>query len=282
MARLVRLVHRTVYHYQRPVQLGPQWLRLRPLPDPRAAAPGYRLAIDPAPLTLHWITDPLGNQVARFALAAPVDRLTIEVVLDLDMTPRNPFDFVLDPGAVRWPFAYAAADAGPLAPFLPAGAAGPAMEALRAETGAAADTVELVRALAARVQQRLAYIVRMEEGVWTPERTLAEGRGSCRDSAWLLVMLLRMHGIAARFVSGYLVQLPDDGADGAELHAWAEVYLPGAGWVGLDATSGAMAAEGHVALAVGPEPLGAAPLTGTMEPADSRLETKVVVERTPP
>lgn len=294
MRRRVALVHRTVYHYQRAVQLGPQWLRLRPLPDPRAPAPEYRLTLDPPPLTLHWVVDPLGNQVARFALPGPVARLSIEVALELDMTPRNAFDFVLDAGAVRWPFAYTAHDTAALLPYLAGGAAhaGPALAAMRAETAADEDTVALLRGLAARVQARVDYIVRMEEGVWPPERTLAEGRGSCRDSAWLLVLLLRMHGIAARFVSGYLVQLKADGTpqvvqdgpvrDGAELHAWAEAYLPGAGWIGIDATSGAMAAEGHVALAAGPEPMGAAPLTGTMEPAESRLETSIDVSRLDP
>ena len=281
MTHRVRLVHRTTYHYPRPVQLGPQWLRLRPLPDPRISPPEYALALDPAPLTLHWLTDPLGNQVARFALATPTAQLAITVTLDLDVTPRNPFDFVLDAGAVGWPFDYPASDAAALAQYM-APDAGPLVQAMRGQTGARADTVELLRGLAARVQARVGYIVRMEAGVWTPERTLQEAQGSCRDSAWLLVTLLRLHGIAARFVSGYLVQLPGGGKpDGAELHAWAEAYLPGAGWLGIDATSGAMAAEGHVALAVAPHPLEAAPLIGTMEPVQSRLETSVTVERRP-
>ena len=124
-------------------------------------------------------------------------------------------------------------------------------------------------------------MVRLEAGVWPPDRTLDEGTGSCRDSAWLLVQLLRLHGIAARFVSGYLVQLPDDGGsrDAAELHAWAEAYVPGAGWIGLDATSGLMTAEGHVGLAASADVAGAAPLSGTVEPARVRLDTSIVVSR---
>lgn len=276
-----RLLHRTAYTYARPVQLGPQLLRLRPLPDPRVPVPGYALHIEPPPLTLNWHTDPLGNQVARFALAAPVSALLIEITLDLDLTPRNPFDFVLDPDAATWPFRYAPEDAGPLAPALDPGVAGQRLQSLRDETAGSADTVTLLTMLGARVRDRLAYVVRMEPGVWSAEQTLQEQRGSCRDFAWLLVQLLRLHGIAARFVSGYLLQIGENEPASAELHAWAEAYLPGAGWIGIDATSGYLTAQSHVALAASPEPLGAAPLTGTSEPAESRLDTHIAVQLIP-
>lgn len=275
----VGLLHRTVYHYDRAVQVGPQWIRLRPLPDPRIPAPAFRLSIDPAPTSLHWMVDPLGNMVARAALAGGVERLTIEVAVGVDLVPRNPFDFVLDAHAVGWPFVYEAGDAAVLRAYLEPGAAGPLTLAVRAATGAGQDTVALVLALGAEVCRRVAYIVRMEAGVWTPEQTLAEARGSCRDSAWLLVQLLRLHGIAARFVSGYLVQLDGEAGDDAELHAWADAYLPGAGWIGIDATSGLLTAAGHVALAAAPTPEGAAPLQGTVERAEVRLETTMIVER---
>ncbi len=278
MALRVALLHRTTYRYDHAVQLGPQWIRLRPLADPRRATPAFTMTIDPAPASLHWLLDPLGNAVARIALSQPLACLAIAVRLELDLTPRNPFDFVLDPETVHWPFAYAPADAALLAPFLAMEAPGPLLLALRAESADAADTVTLLRALGALVCGRVAYIVRMEPGVWPAERTLAEARGSCRDSAWLLVQLLRLHGLAARFVSGYLVQLAAE-ADNAELHAWAEAFLPGAGWVGIDATSGLLTAEGHVALAAAPEPEGAAPLQGTVEPATVRLDTGMTVER---
>ena len=276
----IALLHRTIYHYERPVLLGPQWIRLRPLPDPRWATPSSRLMIEPQPASLHWIADALGNPVARVMLAGPVGGLTIENRIELDLVPRNPFDFVLDAGCEQWPFTYASNEAAVLQPFTVPDATGPLLDGLRKETAGVEDTVGLVLALGARVRQRVAYVVRPEAGVWAPERTLDEGRGSCRDSAWLLVQLLRLHGLAARFVSGYLVQLATaERPDNAELHAWAEVFLPGAGWIGIDATSGLLTAEGHVALAAAPGPDGAAPLRGTMEPGAARLETTMTVER---
>ena len=276
------LTHRTVYHYSRPVRLGPQWLRLRPRPDPRVPIPGFHLQIDPAPAALHWQADACGNHVARLVFPDPLARLDILATLTLDRSPRNPFAFVLDPPAAEWPFHYDPQDAEALAPFLRPDHPGPLLQALRAATAPAQETVALLLGLAARVRDNVGYVVRMEPGVWPPDWTLREGQGSCRDSAWLLVQLLRLHGIAARFVSGYLIQQPDGGGPpGAELHAWAEAFLPGAGWVGADATSGLLTAEGHVALAAAPGPLAAAPLSGTVEPAETRLETSVAVEPLP-
>ena len=277
-ARRTSLVHRTEYHYERPVRLGPQWVRLRPLPDPRLPPAPYRLTVEPAPLSLHWQTDPLGNHVARLVLPQPLGLLVLEVEVTLDLTPANPFDFLLEPEAGQWPFRYAADLSDALMAFRRADHAGPLLEALWADTAQPAETVPFLLGLAARVRDAVAYIVRMEAGVWPPDRTLSEGRGSCRDSAWVLVQLLRMHGVAARFVSGYLVQQPEDGSvPVAELHAWAEAFLPGAGWVGVDATSGFLTAEGHIPLAASPDPVGAAPLSGTVEPGAVRLETSIVL-----
>lgn len=274
------LVHRTVYEYDRPVRLGPQTVRLRPLPDPRRGSSPYRLDVEPAPLSQHWQVDPVGNVVARLVLPQLLDRLVLSVSIGLDMTPRNPFDFLLDPDAGRWPFRYDQATADALLLYRRADHAGPALLALQDATRTPGETVGFVLAAAAAVRDRVGYIVRLEAGVWPVERTLGEKLGSCRDSAWVLVQLLRLHGIAARFVSGYLVQFPDDhGRDGAALHAWAEAFLPGAGWIGLDATSGLMTAEGHVGLAASADVAGAAPLEGSVEPVGVRLETSVVVSR---
>ena len=282
------LLHTTVYSYERPVRLGPQWIRLRPMPNPRAPQPRYALRVSPEPTALHWLVDPLGNLVARAVVPGPTGRLRIEVELGLDLSPRNPFDFVLDPDAVRWPFRYAPDQADTLAVFRHPDHPGPLLAGLLAETAPApdtvSDTVAFVLVLGAAVRDRVAYVQRTAPGVWPPDRTLAEGQGSCRDTAWLLVQLLRLHGVAARFVSGYLLQPPVPGAPmppDAELHAWAEAFLPGAGWLGVDPTSGLLTAEGHVAIAASPDPSGAAPLVGTVEPARVTLETSIAVELLP-
>ena len=275
MAPLVGLVHRTSYRYDRPVRLGPQNIRLRPIRHGRTPILEYRLHIDPEPSSLHWQQDPHGNSLARVVLPGPVEALDVVVDLVADLSPQDPFNFLLEPGAESWPFRYEPSMADDLSQFRHTDHAGPSLQALRDETPpSSTPTVGLILELTHRVRDRVAYIVRMEPGVWNPDRTLIEARGSCRDSAWLLIQLLRLHGIAARFVSGYLIQLPGDGTpDIADLHAWAEAFLPGAGWIGLDATSGLLTAEGHIPLAASPYPIDAAPITGTVEPSGVVLET---------
>jgi transglutaminase-like putative cysteine protease len=288
---LVSLRHTTRYLYDRLVALGPHEIRLKPAPARRTAVASYTLAVRPAPHTMHAYFDAAGNDVARVIFHDKASLLEIDVALTADLAPINPFDFLVDPGAERFPLAYSDAARPDLAPFLATGGSrerlGRWLEDLRsAEKPDGSDTIDLLARINERVKRDIAYVTRIEHGVRSSEETVMLRSGSCRDSSWLLTETLRHLGIAARFVSGYLIQLsgstPDAPAtDSADLHAWAEAYVPGAGWIGLDPTSGMFAAEGHLALARGATPALAAPVTGSVEPCNSQMQFSMSVQRLP-
>jgi uncharacterized protein (DUF2126 family)/transglutaminase-like putative cysteine protease len=291
MSIRLAIEHRTVYRYDRPVQLGPHAVRLRPAPHCRTPILAYSLAVSPAQHFVNWQQDPFGNYIARFVFQKPARELTVTVDLVADMTVINPFDFFVDEDARAWPFRYEPSLAFDLAPYLADdGAVGPLLDGwLLGVPRAEVQITDFLVALNRRVRDDVAYSVRMEAGVQTPEETLRTAVGSCRDSAWLLVQILRRLGIAARFASGYLVQLVEDDhkgqqartvqSDFTDLHAWAEAYIPGAGWIGLDPTSGMLAGEGHIPLACTSSPASAAPISGSVGAAETTLEFSNVVRR---
>ncbi|MGC4028032.1 MAG: transglutaminase family protein [Steroidobacteraceae bacterium] len=268
------LHHLTHYRYDQPVVLAPQILRLHPAPHSRTKVLSHSLRVTPQRHFVNIQQDPYGNVLARFVFPEPVSELKIEVDLVADMTVYNPFDFFVEEEAETWPFEYPEALREDLSIYRRAEPAGELLERfLQGVDRSRQNTVNFVTALNARVQREIGYIVRMEAGVQTPEQTLARAQGSCRDSGWLLVQVLRHLGFASRFVSGYLIQLkPDlvslDGPPGTDhdftdLHAWCEVYIPGAGWVGLDPTSGLLTGESHIPLAATPHYRNAAPIAGS-------------------
>ena len=273
MAILAAVYHLTHYRYDRPVVLGPQVIRLRPAPHSRTKVLSHSLKVQPANHFVNLQEDPYGTFLARFVFPEPVTAQNIEVDLVADMTVYNPFDFFVEPSAETWPFEYPEEIRDDLAIYRTPEPAGPLLDTfLKTIDRTPTNTVNFVVDLNARIQREVGYVIRLETGVQTPEETLRVARSSCRDSSWLLVQVLRHLGFAARFVSGYLIQLkpdlvaldgpPGTAVDFTDLHAWCEVYLPGAGWIGLDPTSGLLTGESHVPLAATPHYRNAAPISG--------------------
>ncbi len=290
MAIHVALNHVTHYRYDRRVNLSPQIVRLRPAPHCRTPILSYSLRVEPENHFVNWQQDPFSNYLARLVFPEQTTEFKITVDVVAEMAVYNPFDFFLEPEAETFPFRYAPEVERDLAPYLARGELTPRFKAFVDSVDRREQrTIDFLVALNQRLQKDIRYLIRMEPGVQTPEETLASGSGSCRDTGWLLVQALRHLGLAARFVSGYLIQLKADvkaldGPSGTEvdftdLHAWCEVYLPGAGWIGLDPTSGLLAGEGHIPVACTPEPSSAAPVTGAVDECEVEFSHHMAVTR---
>jgi uncharacterized protein (DUF2126 family)/transglutaminase-like putative cysteine protease len=286
----VALSHVTHYSYDRAVGLSPQIVRLRPAPHCRTPILSYSLKVEPEGHFVNWQQDPFANYQARLVFPETTTEFKVSVDLVAEMSVYNPFDFFLEPGAETFPFSYETDLKQELAPYLVAEPATPVVQAfLDSIDLKEVRTIDFLVGINQRLQQQIKYTIRMEPGVQTPEETLVKASGSCRDTGWLLVETLRHLGLAARFVSGYLIQLKSDvlaldGPSGTEvdftdLHAWCEVYLPGAGWVGLDPTSGLMAGEGHIPVACTPQPSSAAPISGAVDECEVSFAHTMQVTR---
>lgn len=301
MTTRVALEHRTTYRFGEPVHLFPHAVRLRPAPHSRTAISGYDLRVEPSGHVLRWHQDPFGGWVAQVVFTETATQLEVTVSLVADLEPVNPFDFYVDDYASTAPFAYPTTLRDDLAAYLRPVDDGPRGSGLSPKSTAWVEStiaralggeggeptlpvVELLVRLNRAVREQVAYSTRMEPGTQTPADTLDRAVGSCRDSSWLLVAVLRHAGLAARFASGYLLQLETAGDDGpsrdsAELHAWAEAYVPGAGWIGLDPTSGLLTGEGHIPLSCTPSPTSAAPISGTTTPAEVDFSYETTLTR---
>ena len=290
MAIRVALNHKSLYRYDRLVTLSPHVFRLRPAVHCRTPIEAYSLRIEPANHFINWQQDPFGNYQARVVFLEPTRALSVEVDLVADMTIINPFDFFLESHAEHYPFSYEAQLKEELTPFLEIREKGPLLTAWLADVPRAKREMnDFLVDVNRRLSEDIKYTIRMEPGVQSCEETLATQTGSCRDTGWLLVQIMRHLGLAARFVSGYLVQLVADQKpvkgpagppqDFTDLHAWCEVYAPGAGWIGLDPTSGLFAGEGHIPLACVPDPVSAAPVTGYTDPCETEFTYSNTVQR---
>ena len=290
MAIHVALNHKTTYRYDRPVSLGPQVVRLRPAPHCRTPILSYSLKITPREHFLNWQQDPQSNYQARLVFPEKTREFAIEVDLVAEIAAINPFDFFVESSAEEVPFVYEPWLLRELRPYLETETPGPLLAAwLSTIDRAPLRTIDFLVGINQRLQSEIGYVIRLEPGIQSCEETLERRTGSCRDSAWLLVQALRHLGLAARFVSGYLIQLTADqraldgpsgpDSDFTDLHAWTEVFLPGAGWIGLDPTSGLLAGEGHIPLACTPDATSAAPVTGLVEECEVEFAHAMSVSR---
>ncbi len=287
----VAINHNTKYSYDRPVSLSPHVFRLRPAVHSRTPIESYSFKISPKDHFINWQQDPFGNYQARVVFPEQTTELKIEVEVIADMIVINPFDFFVEEYAESYPFTYKGELAKELVPYLEIRESGEKLTQWLSAVDRTTPTriVDFLVALNTRLNNDIKYNIRMEPGVQTCEETLGKALGSCRDSAWLFVQILRHLGLAARFVSGYLVQLTADvksldGPSGPEndftdLHAWTEVYIPGAGWIGLDPTSGLFAGEGHIPLACTPDYASAAPVVGATDKCETTFAFSNTVTR---
>ncbi|MDR6804173.1 transglutaminase-like putative cysteine protease [Dyadobacter sp. BE34] len=267
----VSIKHKIDYSYSHKVLLSPHRFRLAPQRYTQAIIDGYSFVLRPAN-RLYWQHDVYGNKMARADFDAKTDFMSVEVTLEIELTSLNPFDVLVDDELQYFPFLYPSIVKNALLPYLQIVDRSSALTAFVGCTEKFhGETLSFLVKLNQHVSNHIRYVHRLESGVQSCEMTLRSRTGSCRDTAWLMVQALRRLGLASRFVSGYLIQLGTTSGDSVELHAWAEVFIPGASWIGLDTTSGLFTSEGHIPLAIGPGPEQVALVEGLTEPCSATM-----------
>ncbi|MGI9212205.1 MAG: transglutaminase family protein, partial [Methylococcaceae bacterium] len=276
MSTLVALLHHIEQTYGSRRTVPTHWLRVRPAPHTRPDITAYTIKVTSEPHFLNWVRDPFENYIARLDLPEPVASLGLTVELLADLTPINPFDFLTEPEAAHYPFDYSEQTRKELAPYLNMPPPGSRLTAwLKRLDRSPGYIVEVLSRINKTVHEQVKRL-----GLdWSPafpgmesstvggialEEVLISGGFSPWQAAWLLTLTCRHLGLAARFTSGYRIFLgvSKESSDTASLHAWCEVFIPGAGWVGLDPSAGVHTHEGYIPLASTPEPTRALPLTG--------------------
>ena len=291
MSIKVAIRHQTTYQYDRAVNLSPHVFRLRPAPHCRTPILSYSFNVHPDKHFLNWQQDPFGNYQARVVFQEQTTSLSLDVEVIAEIIVINPFDFFIEKTAEEFPFRYPQQLQKELHPYFEITENGTLLNKFlnQIDISKKKNTIDFLVELNQKLWKTLRYTVRFEPGIQSCEETLGLNSGSCRDSGWLLVQICRHLGLAARFVSGYLIQLKSDTkaldgpsgpeADFTDLHAWTEVYVPGAGWIGLDPTSGLWAGEGHIPLCCTPDPVSAAPITGMTDVCEVTFSYKNEVFR---
>lgn len=283
--RRFKILHRTYYNFSGTVRLEPHVLRLRPKEGHELRIESSSLEITPA-ATLRWHRDVEDNSVAIATFDTPTRQLVIVSEVIIQQFNEAPLDFLVDRYATNYPFSYTAEDRVVLSPYM--NAASPMVGDPMAEwiaglwqVGEPIQTYVLLERLCVHIKQSLSYRVREEPGVQAPADTLARGSGSCRDFATLFMVAARHLGLAARFVSGYLHTAPSS-EDFGSTHAWAEVFLPGAGWKGFDPTIGKIVGTDHTPVAVSRLPESVPPISGSfVGPPGASLDVGVWVSGLP-
>ena len=274
-----QISHTTTYTYSQPVKLFPHVVRLRPRSDAHQAVQSFLLQITPTPLQESPVVDLDGNSMIKVWFKPDlVEQLTVQVVSQVETYRTNPFDYLLEPWALSLPIDYPSSLLTQLQPYLTglipgSGAIAPIAIQLAQDIchQVSHNTTMFLTELNQRLYEHCKHTIRETGEPLPPEITWSQKVGSCRDTAVLFMEVCRAMGLAARFVSGY--QEGDVDSTDRHLHAWVEVYLPGAGWCGFDPTHGLAVSDRHIALVASVSPRYAAPITGAFDATDGGRST---------